>query len=110
MNGDRYDKAAQASLQRERASLEKKILEDLKDMMAEAYCTMVESRLLPNFKEELKGKIPTKSQVSKLKSEIEDAILLKNPKFEQFFDLIVERDRRNPVTLEVGIEVKPDLF
>lgn len=110
MQGNRFDKAAYETVKRERSALEKKIISDLKDMMAEAYCVIIESKLLQEFTNRLNGKTPTKSQIIELRSEVESAISEKNPKFSQYFNLVLDRDRKNPVMLEVGIEVKSDIF
>lgn len=105
-----YNEAVQSSIKNEQAKLEAKILSDLKDLMAEAYCVIVESKILDKFREELKGKHPTITQISNLREDILFAVLDKNPKFENHFNLIVERSKKNKAMVEVGIDVRADLF
>ncbi|MFA5403687.1 MAG: hypothetical protein WC358_02015 [Ignavibacteria bacterium] len=107
---ERFDKAAEDTVTSEIATLEKRILSDLAEMIGDAHTLLAESKVFDRFKSHLKGRTPGLADLNYLKRLIEIAVEEHNKAFLKYFEVVVERDPRNKSLVGYEFKVKPELF
>jgi hypothetical protein len=110
MNKDRFNKAAQSTVNAEIEAIEKRIMRDLAGMIIEAHNCLADSKIFDRFKTHLNGRKPGPSDVQYLKRLIEVAVDKNDPSFSKYLEVIVERDPVNKSNIGYEFKVKSSAF
>lgn len=90
--------------------LEKKILSDLAEMICEAHTAVSDAMVFQEFYKSMKGRTIVSSDFRRLKGEIEAIVTSYDPKFLDYFDVVVERDIVHRHLIGLEFKVKPRIF
>lgn len=107
---NRLDKADLKQTSETLAKLREKILSEMNDMLIDAQTILVESKVLDKFKSEVSNRKISRKDVDNLRDAMIGAIVSTIPNFETFWNLVVEKDRKNPKRIAIEFKIIADAF